>query len=151
MLKHRGKPRGEGRVAPMSRVGGSERLESGNLGFGGLGFEVGLLLIPSVNDNIPKGRGIKSLLVLEFGSEVDAVVFTDVADGLWRKLLGFRGDAHGVEDVTSGGEVTGESTGADVSQTSELALADETVFIVEVNHKIVFRQRMMNSAVIRTE
>ena len=53
--------------------------------------------------------------------------------------------------MTTGGEVTGESTGTDVSQTSELALADETVFIVEVNHKIEFRQRMMNSAIIRTE
>ena len=107
--------------------------------------------IPSVNDNIPKGRGIEGLLVLEFGREVDAVVFADVADGLRRKLLGFGGDAHGVEDVTSGGKVTGESTGTDVSQTSEFALTDETVFIVEVNHKINIRQRMMNSAIICTE
>jgi hypothetical protein len=91
-------------------------------------------LIPGVVDDVLEGGGVESFLVLEFGREVDAVVFTDVADGLWRKLLGFRGDAHGVEDVTTSGEVTGKSTGADVSQTSELALADETVFIVEIYH-----------------
>ena len=115
-------------------------------------------MIPGIVDDVLEGGGVESFLVLEVGGEVDAVVFTDVADGLWRKLLGFRGDAHGVEDVTSGGEVTGESTGADASQTSEFALADETVFIVIVYH---FRQKNrrtyfsrlkeMNSAVIRTE
>ena len=52
--------------------------------------------------------------------------------------------------MTTGGEVTGESTGADVSQTSEFALADETVFIVEVNHKIIIK-KIMNSGTIRGE
>ena len=48
---------------------------------------------------------------LELGREVDAVVLTDVADGLWRELLGFGTDAHGVEDVTARLEVTTESAG----------------------------------------
>lgn len=110
-----------------------------------------MFLFPGfVDDGLERG-GIEGLLVLEFGRKVDAVVFADVADGLWGKLLGFGGDAHGIEDVTTGGEVTGESTWADVSQTSEFALADETVFIVEVNHKIIFRQKMMNSGTIRGE
>ena len=59
------------------------------LGLWGLGFEVGLFGIPCFNDKISKGRGIEGLLVLEFGREVDAVVFADVADGLWGKLLSF--------------------------------------------------------------
>ena len=97
-----------------------------------------MFLIPGVVDDVSEGRGVEGLLVLEVGGKVDAVVFADVADGLGRELLGFGGDAHGVEDVTTGGEVTTKRTGADVSQTSKFALADETVFIVEVNHKNSF-------------
>ena len=110
-----------------------------------------MFLIPGVVDDVLEGGGVEGLLVLEVGGKVDAVVFADVADGLRRKLLGFGCDAHGVEDVATGGEVTGESTGADVSQTSEFALADETVFIVEINHTIIFRQKMMNSGTIQGE
>ena len=93
---------------------------------------------PGVVDDVLEGGGVEGLLVLEFGGKVDAVVFADVADGLWGELLGFGGDAHGVEDVTTCGEVTTKRTGADVSQTSEFALADKAVFIVIINHKNSF-------------
>ena len=89
---------------------------------------------PGVVDDVLEGGGVEGLLVLEVWREVDAVVFADVADGLGREFLGFGRDAHGVEDVTTCGEVTTKRTGADVSQTSEFALADETVFIVILNH-----------------
>ncbi len=90
---------------------------------------------PGVVDDVLEGGGVESLLVLEFGREVDAVIFADVADGLWGKFLGFGGDAHGVEDVTTSGEVTTKGTGADISQTSEFALADKAVLIIIINHK----------------
>ena len=57
------------------------------------------------------GRGVEGTLVLEFGWEVDAVVLADVADCLRRQLLGFGRDAHGVENVTSGGEITPKGSG----------------------------------------
>ena len=94
--------------------------------------------LPGVVDDVLEGGGVEGLLVLEVGREVDAVVFADVADGLGREFLGFGRDAHGVEDGTTCGEVTTKRTGADVSQTSEFALADETVFIVKINHKNSF-------------
>ena len=78
---------------------------------------------------------------MEIGGKVDAVVFADVADGLRGKLLGFGRDIHRIEDVTTGCEVTGKGTWADVSQTSKFAFGDETVFIVEIDHKILFRQK----------
>ena len=34
------------------------------------------------------GGLVEGVLILEFGREIDAVVFTDVADGLGRELLG---------------------------------------------------------------
>ena len=77
-------------------------------------------------------------MILEVGREVDAVVFADVFDGVRGKFLGFGRDAHGVEDVTTGGEVTGEGSWADVGQASKLALADKAVFIVILNHKNYF-------------
>lgn len=93
-----------------------------------------MFLIPGVVDDVLEGGGVESLLVLEVWGEVDAVVFTDVADGLWGKFLGFGRDAHGVEDVTTSGEVTTKGTGADVSQTSEFALTDESILIVIIDH-----------------
>ena len=62
-----------------------------------------------------RGGGVEGLLVLEVGREVDAVVFADVFDGVWRQLLGFGADAHGVEDVARGSQITGEGSWADIS------------------------------------
>ena len=74
------------------------------------------------------------MLVLKVGWEVDAVVLTDVTDGGGRKLLGLGRDSHGVEDGTTGGQVTSEGAGTDIGQSGEFALADKTVFVVVVNH-----------------
>jgi hypothetical protein len=94
-----------------------------------------LFFVPGTDDDIAEGRGVEGLLVLEFGRKVDAVVLTDVTDGLGRKFLGLGRDTHGVEDVTSGGQITAEGPGTDIRQTSQLALADETVFVVKVDHE----------------
>lgn len=74
------------------------------------------------------------MLILEGRGKVDAVVFADVTDGLWREFLGLATDTHGIEDVTTGREVATEGSGTDIRQSGEFALADETVLIVEVNH-----------------
>ena len=47
------------------------------------------------------GGLVEGVLILEFGREIDAVVLTDVADGLRRKLLSFGTDAHRIENMTS--------------------------------------------------
>ena len=73
-------------------------------------------------------------MVLESWREVDAVVLTDVADGLRRELLRLGRDAHRIEDVTTGGEVAPEGAGTDVSQTRQRRFADKTVLVVIVNH-----------------
>ena len=52
-------------------------------------------------EGLVDGRLGEGFLVLEFGRKVDAVVLTDVADGLRRKLLGFGTDAHRIENMTS--------------------------------------------------
>ena len=44
----------------------------------------------------------EGFLILEFGREVDAVVLTDIADGLRGELLGFGRYAHSIEDVSTG-------------------------------------------------
>ena len=72
---------------------------------------------------------------MEVWGEVDAVVFADVADGLRGKLLGFGRDTHRIQDVTTGCEVTSEGTGRDIGKFCQSALGDETVFIVEIDHK----------------
>ena len=74
-------------------------------------------------------------MVLEFWREVDTVVFADVADGLRGKLLGFVRDTHRIEDVTTGCEVTSESTGRDIGKFCQSALRYKAIFIVEINHK----------------
>lgn len=84
-----------------------------------------------------EGRGVEGLLVLEVRREVDAVVLTDVMDSLRRELLGSGRDAHSIENMTTGREIAAESTGTDISQTCELALADKTVLIVKVDHKLL--------------
>ena len=48
------------------------------------------------------GGLIEGVLILEFGREIDAVVLTDVADGLRGEFLGFGRNAHGIEDVPTG-------------------------------------------------
>ena len=53
----------------------------------------------------------EGFLVLEFGRKVDAVVLTDVADGLGRQFLRLGRDAHGIEDVTTGRQIATEGTG----------------------------------------
>jgi hypothetical protein len=91
-------------------------------------------LVPGINNDVLEWGGVKSLLILEFWGEVDAVVFADVTDGLRGKLLGFGGDAHRVEDVTTGCEITCKGSRRDIGQTSKFAFGDETVFIVEIYH-----------------
>ena len=43
----------------------------------------------------------EGFLILELGGKVDAVVLTDVTDGLGRKFLGLGRDTHGIEDGTT--------------------------------------------------
>ena len=59
---------------------------------------------------VERGFG-EGILILEFGREVNAVVLADVADSLGWQLLGFGRDAHGIENVTSGGEITPKGSG----------------------------------------
>jgi hypothetical protein len=56
---------------------------------------------------VERGFG-EGFLVLEFGREIDAIVLTDIADGLRRKLLGLGTDAHGVKNGPAGSKITGE-------------------------------------------
>ena len=102
-------------------------------------FEVVLFRFPGGEDEALEGGGVESFLILEVGRKVDAVVFADKFDGLGRQRLGFGTDADVVEDVPTSGEVTGESTGADVGQFGQLLFADEAVFIVIINHCLAFR------------
>ena len=81
----------------------------------------------------------EGFLVLEFGREVDAVVLADVADGLGRQFLGLGRDAHGIEDMSAGGQITSECTGRDTGQLGQCALADEFVLVVEVNHITILK------------
>jgi len=54
---------------------------------------------------------------------------------LRRKLLRLGRDAHGIEDMPAGRQITAESSWTDISQTSKHALADKSVFVVVVDHK----------------
>ena len=76
------------------------------------------------------------MLVLEMWREVDAVVLADVTDGGGRKLLGLGRDAHGIEDVTTGRQVTSKGSGTDICQSGKFTLADKAVFVVVVDHTL---------------
>jgi hypothetical protein len=94
-----------------------------------------LFLLPGGNNDIPDRRFGQGFLILEIRRKVNAVVFADVSDGLRRKLLGFGRDAHSIEDMPTGLKVPRKCSRTDVSQTSEFALGNETVFIVVIDHK----------------
>ena len=54
-------------------------------------------------EEILEDRGFgEGFLILKLGGKVNAVVLTDVTDGLGRKLLGLGRDAHGIDDGTTG-------------------------------------------------
>ena len=98
-----------------------------------------MFFFPGIEDDVADGRGSEGCLVLERWREVDAVVLTDITDGLRRELLRLGRDAHRIEDVTTGGEVAPEGAGTDVGQTRQRRFADKTVFVVIVNHIVIVR------------
>ena len=59
---------------------------------------------------VERGFG-EGILILELRREIDTVVLTDVANSLRWQLLGLGRDAHGIEDVTTGSEITPEGSG----------------------------------------
>ena len=73
-------------------------------------------------------------MVLELGRQVDAVVLADVSDSLRWQLPDIGADTHSIEDRTSSGQITAESTRADIGQASQRTLADIAVLIVIVDH-----------------
>ena len=98
------------------------------------GLEVELFVFPGLEDEVANGGFAEGLLVLEFWGEVDAVVLTDVFDGLWGKFLGFGRNAHRFEDVAAGGQITGKSSRRNIGQFGEFLLADEKMFVVVIYH-----------------
>ena len=87
-------------------------------------------------------RFLQNLLILQLWGEIDAVVLTDVFDGLWGKFLGFGRNAHRFEDVAAGGQITGKSSRRDIGQFGEFLLADEKMFVVIVDHINTFCNRI---------
>ncbi len=100
-------------------------------------FEI-LLFFPRFEDNITDGRGIKGLLVLQFGRKIDAVILADVADGIRWKFLGFRCDAEDFENLAPSSKVSAEGSGTDVGQSCQRAFADESFPVVIIDHKLFF-------------
>ena len=100
-------------------------------------FEI-LLIFPRFEDDVTDGRGIKSLLVLQFGWKVYAVILADVADGIRWKFLGFRCDAEDFENLAPSGKVSAEGSGTDVGQSCQRAFADESFPVVIIDHKLFF-------------
>ena len=98
------------------------------------GLEVELFVFPGLEDNVADGGFAEGLLILELWGKIDAVVLTDVFDGLWGKFLGFGRNAHRFEDVAAGGQITGKSSRRNIGQFGELLLADEKMFVVVINH-----------------
>ena len=80
------------------------------------------LFFPRFEDDVTDGRGIKGLLVLQFGRKIDAVILADVADGIRWKFLGFRCDAEDFENLPPSGKVSAEGSGTDVGQSCLRAL-----------------------------
>ena len=103
--------------------------QSGNI------FEI-LLFFPRFEDDVTDGRGIKSLLVLQFGRKVNAVVLADVADGIRWEFLGFRCDTEDFENLPPAGKVSAEGSGTDVGQSGQRAFADESFLVVVIDHKL---------------
>ena len=93
-----------------------------------------MLFFPGGEDEVADGRGGEGGLVLERWREVDAVVLTDVTDGLRGELLGFGRYAHGIEDVTTTLEVTSEGAGGDVGELCQRTFANKAVLVVEIYH-----------------
>ena len=90
---------------------------------------------PAFVDDIAEGRGVEGLLVLEFGREIDTVVFADVANGFRWKFVGVWANAEGFENVTSSREIAAEGVAVDACEFCKSALANEFMFVVEVYHR----------------
>jgi hypothetical protein len=82
---------------------------------------------------VDRGFG-EGFLVLKLRGKIDAVVFTDVADGLWRKFLSLWRYAHGIEDGSTGLKISTEGTGGYIGQLGQGTFAYKAVFIVKVDH-----------------
>ena len=82
-------------------------------------------------------RFLQNLLILQLWGEIDAVVLTDVFDGLWGKFLGFGRNAHLVEDVAAGCQIATEGSFRDAGEFGEFLLADEKMFVVVINHIVL--------------
>ena len=93
-----------------------------------------MFVFPGLDDDVANGGFAEGLLVLEFRGEVDAVVLTDVFDGLWGKFLGFGRNAHRFEDVAAGCQITGKSSRRNIGQFGEFLLADEKMFEIGRAH-----------------
>ena len=78
-------------------------------------------------------------MILELGREIDTIVLTNVTDCLRRQFLSLGRDSHGIENMTTGCEIATEGSWRDIGQTGQGALANETVFVVEVDHIKEFR------------
>ena len=93
-----------------------------------------MFVFPGLEDNVADGGFAEGLLVLQLWWQVDAVVLTDLFDGLWGKFLGFGRNAHRFEDVAAGCQITGKSSRRDIGQFGEFLLADEKMFVVAIYH-----------------
>ena len=99
---------------------------------------VALFDFPGVEDEVADGGGVEGTLVLEVGREVDAVVLADVLDGLGWEFLGLGTDTHGFEDVTAARQIATEGPGRDIGQFCQFLFTDKTIWVVVIDHVIVF-------------
>ena len=89
-----------------------------------------------LTDQMPvERRLVGDLLVLQLLRQVDAVVLADIFHRLGRQQSGVGQYPHGVEDMSARRQITAEGSRGDTSQSGQLFLADEAMFVVVVNHK----------------
>ena len=88
-----------------------------------------------VNQLAEDGRAVDDPLVLQAPGQVDAIVLADILHGLRGQQTGMGQDTHGIEDMPSGVEITGEGTVGHPGQLGQPTLTDEFVLVVEVDHK----------------
>ena len=87
-----------------------------------------------VNQMPEDRRTVNDPLILQVTGQVDAIVFTDVLHGLRGQKPGMREDSHRIEDTPPRLDIPAEGTFRDTGQFGQFFLADEFVFVVEVNH-----------------
>ena len=80
-------------------------------------------------------RAVEHMLVLKVPRQVDTVVLTDIPNSLGRQQPGMSTDAHGIEDMATALEITGECPVGDTGKLRKLFLADEFMLIVIIDHK----------------